>query len=87
MLDRVKSIHFVKRLFRLISEGKKLKVVKYNRNIQHKLNITILDYKSFIGTYTAFEGNGIVREYYSYNDVILFEGEYLNGRRNGYGKL
>ena len=87
MLDRVKSIHFVKKLFRQVSEGKKLKVVKYNRNIQHKLNVTILDYKSFIGTYTAFEGNGIVREYYSYNDVILFEGEYLNGRRNGYGKL
>ena len=62
-------------------------MAKYNRNIQNKLNLSILDYKSFFGTYTIYEGDGINREYYGYNDQILFEGEYLNGQRNGNGTL
>ena len=29
-------------------------------------------------------GNGKVKEYY--DDILIFEGEYLNGRKNGKGK-
>ena len=35
--------------------------------------------------YKLINGNGKVKEYY-YNDNLEFEGEYLNGKRNGKGK-
>ena len=31
-------------------------------------------------------GEGIIKEYFAYNDYLIFEGEYKNGRRNGKGK-
>ena len=34
--------------------------------------------------YELKEGNGTVKEYN--NDILVFEGEYLNGKRNGKGK-
>ena len=35
--------------------------------------------------YELNDGNGKVKEYYD-NDKLKFEGEYLNGKRNGKGK-
>ena len=35
--------------------------------------------------YEIKEGNGYIKEYYS-DDKLEFEGEYLNGERNGKGK-
>ena len=34
--------------------------------------------------YEMVNGNGKVKEYY--DDILIFEGEYLNGRKNGKGK-
>ena len=31
--------------------------------------------------YELINGNGKVKEYYSYNDKLKFEGEYLNGKK------
>ena len=36
--------------------------------------------------YELKNGNGKVREYDINNDKLKFEGEYLNGKRNGKGK-
>ena len=36
-------------------------------------------------TYEIINGNGKVKEYWN-NGKLLFEGEYLNGKRNGKGK-
>ena len=36
--------------------------------------------------YELINGNGKVKEYYPSHDWLIFEGEYLNGRRNGKGK-
>ena len=33
-----------------------------------------------------YESNGIGKEYNSYSDKLIYEGEYLNGKRNGKGK-
>ena len=35
--------------------------------------------------YELINGNGKVKEYND-NNILIFEGEYLNGRKNGYGK-
>jgi hypothetical protein len=31
-------------------------------------------------------GKGLIKEYDNYRDTLLFEGEYINGERNGKGK-
>ena len=36
--------------------------------------------------YIIFEKNRKGKEYDKYNDTLVFEGKYLNGKRNGKGK-
>ena len=36
--------------------------------------------------YELSNGKGLVKEYNIYNNKILYEGEYLDGKRNGKGK-
>ena len=36
--------------------------------------------------YELINGNGKIKEYAQYNGNLLFEGEYVNGLRNGKGK-
>ena len=37
--------------------------------------------------YELINGNGKIKEYHLYSDKLLFEGEYLNGKRSGKGKV
>ena len=68
-----------------MKEGKKLKLVKYNKGLQKELNINLINYKLFSGRYIIYEANKKGKEYY-YDGKLKFEGEYLNGKRNGRGK-
>ena len=36
--------------------------------------------------YSLKDGKGLIKEYNYWNDKLIFEGEYLNGQRNGKGK-
>ena len=38
------------------------------------------------GKYVVYESNGLAKEYNVYNDKLIFEGEYLNRKRNGKGE-
>ena len=86
MLENIKSSFFIKMVFFLLDEEIKLKIVKYNKILQNKLDININNYKLFRGKYIVYEENGIVKEYDAYNNELRFEGEYLDGKRNGKGK-
>ena len=86
MLKNIKSSYFIKLIYTFVDEAKKLKLVKYNKSMQKNLNISIINYKHFSGRYIIYESNGFRKEYYGYNDTLIFEGEYLNGERNGKGK-
>ena len=50
------------------------------------MNISIINYKFFSGRYIIYESNGIGKEYNGYDDILTFEGEYLNGQRKKEGK-
>ena len=86
MLENIKSTYFSKMIFTWINEKRKLNTIKYNKNLQEKMNITLLNYKIFYGKYIIFEDKGKGKEYDIFNDKLIFEGEYLNGKRNGKGK-
>ena len=50
------------------------------------LSLNLINYKLYSERYIIKEKNGIVKEYYGFNDILIYEGEYLNGQRNGKGK-
>ena len=85
MLKYIKSSYFNSILFSYIPEGQKLKLIKYNKSLQKNININIINYKFYSGKYIIYESN-LRKEYDGETDKLLFEGEYLNGKRNGKGK-
>ena len=81
-----KSFYVVNIIFSFLSEEKKLNLIKYNKKFQNKLGIDIHYYKELSGKELRVETNGIRKEYKLNTNVLIFEGEYLNGKKNGKGK-
>ena len=86
MLENIKSIFFIKIIFSNLDDKTKLELVKYNKNIQNKIDLNIMNYKRFSGKYIIYESKNKGKEYNGYNDYLIYEGEYLNRKRNGKGK-
>ena len=72
MLEKVKSSYIIKLFFLNIYERKKLKLIKYNKKFQKRLNITLFNYKHFTEKYIIFESNGTGKEYNISNNQLLF---------------
>ena len=86
MLKNIKSSYFIKILFSFVNEKPKLKSIKYNKNLQNNLNININNYIHFSRKYIIYETNRKGKEYAEYGGKCVeleYEGEYLNGERNG----
>ena len=86
MLQSIKSPYFIKFIFSFINEKRKLNLIKYNNCFKNLIGINIINYRFFSGKYIIYEKTGFGKEYNAYDDSLLFEGEYLNGERNGKGK-
>ena len=87
-MKSIKSKYISEIIFSFICEITKLKLAKHNKRIQEFLNINIFNYRIYRRRYLVYETKDKAIEYY--NDFKLkykkFEGEYLNGKRNGKGK-
>ena len=86
MQENIKSYFFIKNLFDLLLEKNKLEIAKYDKRLQKKIDISLINYKFFSGKYLIMEPNRKGKDFYGYDDKLRFEGEYLNGKRNGKGK-
>ena len=63
-----------------------MKIVRYNKKYLKILNLNLLDYKVYSGKYIIdTEKKGKKKEYDGEDDTLIYEGEYLNGKRNGKG--
>ena len=90
MLENIKSTYFKKIIFSLLDEKTKLKMLRYNKNLQKLCDLEIINYFIFTRKYIIKEANGFSKAY-SYNpfyedkyeDILIFEGQYLNGLKNG----
>ena len=82
MLRKIKSVFILKKVFINIDIMRKLTSIIYNKSIQKNLGISILDYRRFSGRYKKVE-NGKIEEYNSLNNELLFQGKYIEGKRNG----
>ena len=58
MLNKIKSYYFCKLLLSYISEGRKLKIIKYNKCLRNKIDISIRNYKIYRNKYIIYEENG-----------------------------
>ena len=84
-ISEIKSIYILKRIFSSISKIKKLDIIFYNKKIQSKLDINIEDYKPLTNIEKRGEKNGKGKEYLINTDILIYEGEYKNWKRNGKG--
>ena len=82
----VKSFYIFKKIFLNLDERKKLNIVKYNRKLVNKFGINIDYVKKISGKYKINGINGYGEEYNQKTNYLIFEGEYLKGKRNGKGK-
>ena len=86
MLDKIKSKYNIKNIFLLLHYKAKLRLLKYNKNYQNCVNISIKSYKQLCDKYISYKDNGIGTEYNIKNNKIIYEGEFFKGKRNGKGK-
>ena len=86
LYEKIKSKLINKIIFSNIHERIKLKTIKYNKKLQKKLNINLINYKHFLGKYIIYETKNKGKEYGYSNDNLLFYGEYINGERHGKGE-
>ena len=88
MLKDVKSPIIISKIFSFVDELTKLQLANYNKRLQKIIHISINNYIHYRGIYIIYESNKIGKEYdgnYK-NHRLMFEGEFLNGKRNGKGK-
>ena len=86
MLENIKSHYITQLAFSLINLKTRYNLVLYNKSLRNTLNINSLYFKNLSTKYVIYGKNRIAREYRVYNDALIFEGEYFNGKRNGKGK-
>ena len=88
MLKNVKSEFFTRLIFSFIIEKQKLKLVKYNKSLQKIIDLSLFNYRHFLGRYIIYESKlkKYGKEYNGYDDGLIYKGEYLNEKKNGKGK-
>ena len=55
IIDNLKSDYFLQKLYDNMPKKKKFEIVKYNRGIQNRLNLSVKDYKEYSETFTPIE--------------------------------
>ena len=85
-IKHIKSLYIIKTLFSFLNEKQKLNMIIYNKECQKICSVNIGDYEKISLKYKKGERNGEGREYIKDTKRSIFEGEYLNRKRNGKGK-
>ena len=86
MLENIKSYFIIKIVLSYLKDIKQLKLIKYSKFIQNKIQIDILHYKIFSGKYIKYKSINKGKEYDCNKNILIYKGEYLKGERNGKGK-
>ena len=55
ILKKLKSDYFLQKLFNNLLKRKSLDIIKYNKNIKNRINISIKDYKEYAEIYSPIE--------------------------------
>jgi hypothetical protein len=55
IFKKLKNDYFLQNLFDYLLKKKSLDIIKYNKNIKKRINISIKDYKAYSEIYTSIE--------------------------------
>ena len=55
ILQNIKSNYFLERIYNNILKKKSLEIVKYNKKIQNRINLSIKDYKEYSEKFSSIE--------------------------------
>ena len=85
MWRKIRAPLILKKIFNNINTKRKLIINVYNKELQKKLGLDIIDFWIFSGRYKVKKYDETII-YNSLNNIILFEGKYENNKKNGKGK-
>ena len=85
IINCIKSKYIFIHIFSYLETNKKLDIIKYNKQLQKFFGVGFENYKAISKRFFKGDTNGKGKEY-SKELNLIFEGEYLNGIRNGFGK-
>ena len=55
ILKNLKNDYFLQKLFNHLLKMKSLDIIKYNKNLKNRINISIKDYKEYSEIYSSIE--------------------------------
>ena len=73
-------------LYTHLWKNKLLDLIKYNKGLQNKFEIDLENYKKTSQKYLVIDELGFGKEYIINTNILIFEGEYINGKKAGKGK-
>ena len=85
IFSSVESPHILRVIFSLLLDNTKLSFISYNKQIQKKLFVNIENYKKICERQIVEGNDGRMKEYKINTNILVFEGEYKNRKRNGKG--
>ena len=74
ILKNLKSDYFFIKLFDLLLKKKSLEIIKYNKNLKNRMNISATDYKEYSEIYSSIEIE-IKFAFNKYGDIINIKKE------------
>ena len=55
IIDNIKSRYILSKIYNNMTKKKKLEIVKYNKRIQNRINLSVKNYKEYSETFTPIE--------------------------------
>ena len=55
IIENIKSRYILSKIYGIMSQKKKLEIVRYNKKIQNRINLSVKDYKEYSETFTPIE--------------------------------
>ena len=88
MINNIRAKGILQIIFDLLNDKTKLYIVNYNKSLYKKLEIDLEFLKKTSGKYRKcrLEGKEIRKEYSIEDNILVFEGDYFNGKKHGHGK-
>ena len=69
VFQKIKNNYILKQIFEKLKTHTKLELIKYNKQIQKRLNLSVEDYKEYCQLYSSIEIE-LKLDYYEYNKFI-----------------
>ena len=88
MIHNVRAKGILQIIFSVLNDKTKLYIINHNKILYEKLEIDLEFIKKISGKYrkSRLKGKDIGKEFSLDENILIFEGDYLNGKKNGNGK-